>query len=174
MSDVMMPTAFQNMKHPDDIALYIGMRILYGVPDASLRSQVNDLVETLTGEKAFHPASIREIKPTHLKIGIVVEYRRARFLERRIVVVIEIVHANDRVATIEQGFCCEEANKAGRACNEYFHAWMISPRCTLSYHKQRSFLVTEIAARGVTECPYVDDTQREAWDSPASASEPRS
>ncbi len=122
MRHVMMTAALENMQRADDIALDIGVRVLNRVANACLCGQVDDLVEPLAGKQLLHRLAIGKIDPLHSEVIVLVEQRRARLLQRRIIVVVEVVDADNHIATLQQRFCGKETDETGGACDENFHA----------------------------------------------------
>jgi hypothetical protein len=62
--------AFENIGEADDVALDVGVRILQRVTDASLRGQVNDLVEFFGGKQHVHPGAISDIQFDEAEVGM--------------------------------------------------------------------------------------------------------
>ena len=97
-----MAATFENVQRADDVALDVGMRVFYRVANTGLRGKVNDLVESLVRKQGFHRITVGEIDAHHLEFVVIVQHGRTRFFQADIVIVIEIIEANDGVAALEQ------------------------------------------------------------------------
>jgi hypothetical protein len=102
MPDPMMPARFQDIDESFDVARHIGLRIDQRVADARLRRQVDDDLELLAGVQLAEPGAIGQIHAHEAKSLNPLELAQARLLQRDIVVVIQIVEANDRPPLLQQ------------------------------------------------------------------------
>jgi 16S rRNA U1498 N3-methylase RsmE len=78
------------------------MRVLDRVAHTGLRRQVNDPVEFLFGKQRVHRSTIGKIDAHHGEVLVVIENRGACLFEIHVVVVVEVVEADDRIATVQQ------------------------------------------------------------------------
>ena len=125
----MMTTALEYVQRADDVAFDIGMRVLDGVAHAGLGRQVHDFVELLFGKQRFHGGTIGEIDACHREIIELVENGSARLFQRHVVVVVEVIEADDGFAAFQKLLRGGKADKAGRACNENFHVCLCLMVC---------------------------------------------
>ena len=97
----MMPTCLQDVIEPDHVALDIGIRVLDTVADTRLGSQVHDDIEVVFLEEAVDEGLVSEVALYELvsvplgSAGLLLDDTETIFLERRIIVVIEVVEADD-------------------------------------------------------------------------------
>ena len=96
------PAALEHVQRADQIAFDIRMWILDRVPDPRLGRQMDDSIDGGGAEKRLHADAIREVKFFEPESAPGTEPRKTRFLERRIVIGIEVVEADDLVAAREQ------------------------------------------------------------------------
>src|SRR5205085_635174 len=96
-------TCLQHVERPGYVAVDVGARSLERIPDACLRRQMDDSLGS-TVERGRYGFWILEITFDEVKPLLPVkETRHARFLQARVVVVIEVVDGDDLVPTAEQG-----------------------------------------------------------------------
>ena len=117
----MMAAALQHVQETDHVALHVHMRILGGVAHARLRGKVDHALRLMGGKYLLHRRAVRQIRgdmgvPRHIH-----QPRQSRLLQGDIVVVIEIVEADDLVAARQQALGDVGADEAGGASNEDFH-----------------------------------------------------
>ena len=62
---------------------------------------MNDFLESLVPEQFFHAVPIGQVQPDHSKIGIVIKKGSARVLQLDIVIIIEVIEADDGIAAFE-------------------------------------------------------------------------
>ena len=94
--------ALEHIEGPDDVALHVAVRILERIAHAGLRAQVHDPLEALPGEQGGHRLLIGEVGVHKSEQALPGQEREARTLERRIVVVVEIVQPDHFVAAPEE------------------------------------------------------------------------
>ena len=107
----------------DEVRLHIGLRVLDAVANARLRAEMDDAFELDAVRKALERFGIGEIDP--LEAEAVAELARQivepRLLERRIVIIVEIVDSDDVVAALEQCARGRSADEARGSCDENSH-----------------------------------------------------
>lgn len=106
-----MPASLQNIDEAFEIGVRIGVRILQRVSDTGLGSQMHDNRKPKLFERRLHSRSVGKIELQKPKCGILLEKVKARQLERRIVVVVEIVETDDRLAGFQQTPCEMKADE---------------------------------------------------------------
>ena len=99
--DGMMPAGLQDVVEPDHVALDIRIRVLDAVADTSLSGQVHDDVEMVFLEEAVDEGLVGEVALDELVsmllgfFGLLLDLAQAVFLERRIIVVVQVVKPHD-------------------------------------------------------------------------------
>ena len=113
-----MPAAFQNVEEAGEVGIRIGVRIDQRVAHAGLRGEMHDVGKAMLGEQRRHAGAVGEIELDEAEAAILRELVEARLLERRIVVGVEIVEADDGAAIRQQPARHMKADEAGRAGDE--------------------------------------------------------
>src|SRR5580704_14153972 len=98
----LMPTALENVERAGDVALHVGMRCLDRIAHARLSPKMHHTLEFFLCEAARHTCGVRAIKLNEAKARLLLKQSEACLLQGDVVVVIEIVEANDLVAALEQ------------------------------------------------------------------------
>ena len=71
-------------------------------------------------EQGGHPLTIGKVELDEMEIILSLQLRKAGFLERNIVIVVEIVEADYLIAALEQPFGEMKSDKTGRAGHQNF------------------------------------------------------
>ena len=119
--DAVVAAAFEQVGEADDVGLHVGVRILQRVAHAGLRGEVDDGVEVAFFEQVFGHHAVGDVVFEEAEVGVGLQLFQSRELERRIIVVVEVVDADDFVAALEQNLCNMHADKTGGASNQNFH-----------------------------------------------------
>src|ERR1700747_1917720 len=90
--------AFQDVEKAFDIRLRIGVRMIERMANAGLCGEMNDFCEVVLLEQGFCCSSISQIELLESELRIVLEERKARLLQRRIIIVVETVNADHGAA----------------------------------------------------------------------------
>ena len=101
MLDAVVPAALEHVQRAVDVAPHVGVRILQRIAHAGLRGEMHHARELLAREQRRNRRGIGEIE-LHEAETRVREALQARLLERHVVVVVEIVEADDLVARLQQ------------------------------------------------------------------------
>ena len=88
------------------------------VADPRLCGEMNDPCGTMSREELLHPGAIGDIQPHEAETRIGTQQIEPRLLQRRIVVVIEVVEPDHFVAALEELAGYVIADEAGRAGHE--------------------------------------------------------
>ena len=97
----MMPTCFKDIVEPDHVALDVRIRILDAIADASLSGEVNNDIKMVFLEEAIYEGLVGEVALDELVgmlrggCGLLFDDAQTVLLERRIIVVVEVVEADD-------------------------------------------------------------------------------
>ena len=98
---IRVPAGFQNVVEPDHVALDVGIRILDAITDTGLSGKVHDDIEEVFLEEVVDEGLVSEVALDELVgmlrggRGLLLDLAQTVLLERRIVVVIEVVEADD-------------------------------------------------------------------------------
>ena len=101
MLDPGVAAAFQHVQKSVHVVLGVGVRIGDGVPHAGLRREVHHARRAPLLEHPAHRLGVGDVD-AHEREALAVQARQPRFLQRGVVVRVEIVEAEDLVAAIEQ------------------------------------------------------------------------
>jgi len=95
------PARLQDVVEPDQIALDVRIRVLDAVPDPRLRREVYDDIELVLREESVDEGLVGKVALDELVgvprgfCGLFLDFAQAVLLERRIVVVVQVVKADD-------------------------------------------------------------------------------
>lgn len=115
VADGVVAAALEDIEEAGDVAVDVGVGVDEGVADAGLGGQVDDGAETVFGEEVGHAASIGKVEADEGEAGAALELGEAGVFEGGVVVVVEVVEADDGVAAVEQAGSGVEADEAGGA-----------------------------------------------------------
>ena len=82
---------------------------------------MDDLIEFVIAKEPGHAIAVGDIGPQELKRRTSSQARQPGFFETNIIIVVEIVDANDFVTTSQQASACVHADEAGRAGYQDLH-----------------------------------------------------
>src|SRR6266571_9001153 len=97
-----MSAALENAEEADDVAVGVRVRIGKRVTDASLCCQVDYFINLLSLEKSEHDVTIGHIDTVECEIRVTCQAIQSRLLQLRIVVGVEVVDADNRIAAIKE------------------------------------------------------------------------
>src|SRR5215469_14321808 len=98
MSGFAVPATLQHIEKTGEIGIQISVRILQRITNAGLRGQMHDRPELGLAKDAFDGAALGEIDLVESKSVKFPENGQTRFLERRIVIIVDTVHTDHRAA----------------------------------------------------------------------------
>ncbi len=110
--------AFQHGQEADDVGVDVGLGIFDAVADAGLGPEVDDAAGRVLREQGGHAVAIRQIERVVDIAGPGQQAVEARLFEGGVIVVIEIVDADHRLAARQQTLCGVEADETGRTGDE--------------------------------------------------------
>jgi hypothetical protein len=119
--DAVVATALEEVHETDHIAVDVGMRILQRVAHTGLGRQIDDPLRPLGGEQGGDAVAVGDVEPGKPEARIGRQARQARFLQRHVVVVVEVVDPDHFVAARQQTLADMHADKSGGAGNQNFH-----------------------------------------------------
>ena len=102
MPDAVVPASLQNVRGADHVAVDVGVWVLDRIPHAGLRAEVDHPLELLLRKELRHPGAVGEIELHEAERWLLLEQREASLLEPDVVVVVQVVEADDGVAAREQ------------------------------------------------------------------------
>ena len=117
-----MAAAFDDVQEADDVGLDVGVGVVRGVAHAGLGGEVDDALRSVGGEGVFDGVAVGEVGDDLGEAGAAFEAGEAGALEVDVVVVVEVVEADDFVAAVEQALGDVRADEAGGSCNQKFHS----------------------------------------------------
>ena len=112
----------QDVQEGDHVGVQVGVRVGDGVAHARLGRKVDDARRGEFFEQGLRGAAVGEVDFLEAESGLAFEPSQACALEHRVVVVVQVVHADDLVPPGQQGVGHERANEAGDAGHEDFHS----------------------------------------------------
>ena len=130
------PAAFQDIQEPHDVRVDVVAGMVDAVPDPRLGGEVDHSIEGFVLEQGFDRRPVLELHPDEAKPGIFFtddrlapalslaadpQFSEPRELELGIVVGVDRVDANHRIAAIQKPFYGMEADETGRAGHENMH-----------------------------------------------------
>src|SRR5262249_38300250 len=118
MTGFAMPTTLEDVEKTGKIGIEISVRILQRITDAGLGGQMHHWPELAVCKDRLNGASLGEIDLVKGKITEFAQNRQARLLQRRIVIVIDAVHADHRATGFKQSAGKGKSDKARRAGNQ--------------------------------------------------------
>ncbi len=122
MPDLAVPAALKQIDEADEVGLGIGLRIDERVAHAGLGGEVDDALEVFLAEEFGHARGIGDVELDEAKARMVGQLLQARLLQADVVIVVEVVDADDLVAARQQALGNVHSYKSGGAGDEHFHA----------------------------------------------------
>ena len=147
------PAAFQNVHETFDVAVGIGMRIDERIAHAGLGGEMHDAPDRLLGKKSCMPCRLARSSLTKLKSFMRRQLGEPGLFQSHIVVVVEIVEADDLVATVQEALGHmkpDESRRAGDKNGRSFRVMLLldeqidglfAPPC---FHERRVAVVQPI------------------------------
>ena len=105
MLNLVVSAPFEDIHESDKVGIHIGVGILDGIPHTRLGRQMHDPFRLVLGEKRFHGGPVSHILADLGKASLAGEALQPGFLQVHIVVIVDVIHANDFIAPIEQAMC---------------------------------------------------------------------
>jgi len=123
---IRVPARLQDVVEPDHIALDVRIRVLDAIPDPGLRREVHDDIEPVLREESVDERLVGKVAFDELVGvprgcgGLLPDLAQAVLLERRIIVVVQVVKADDaeRLLAIQEPQHKVRADEAGGAGDE--------------------------------------------------------
>src|SRR3954470_23975376 len=121
MLDTAVPARFEDVDEADEIALHVRVRILDRVAHAGLRGEIDDAFRAEIAECMLQRSAILQRCAHQTEYALRRQPGKARLLERRIVVRVDVVIAEHFIAARQQPFAESCADEAGGTGDEDAH-----------------------------------------------------
>ena len=119
---VQAPAQLENVEMPRHVGLDIGVGIDQRIAHSRLGGEMEDPLDPLVGiGESLHGAAIGDVEALEGEIPETLEQRQPRLLQVDVVIVVEVVDADDLIAALEQGLGGVKADETGRAGDEKAH-----------------------------------------------------
>jgi hypothetical protein len=119
--DAVVAAGLQDVHEADDVALDVGVWILQRVAHAGLRGEVDHPLRPEVGEGRVERGAVLQRRAQEREPGQWCQPRQPRFLQPRVVVVVEVVVAEHLVAARQQALAEFRTDEAGGAGDEDAH-----------------------------------------------------
>ena len=116
-----MAAALENVQEARQVRLLVDERVVDGIPDPRLGGEVEDYVRILRGKCAAQAFEIADVEFAGGEAALAFEQRRAVAFELYVIVVAEVVNADDLPPAAEKGSRSMKPDEASTPCNENFH-----------------------------------------------------
>ena len=115
MPAAIVPAALKHIHEALHVGIHIGVRIDQRITHARLRGEMHHLRKFIFREERSHRLAFREIELDESKSRQLGELGKPRLFQPRIVIVVDVVEADDFSAVLQQPACDMKADEAGRA-----------------------------------------------------------
>jgi len=130
------PASLEDVDEAVEVALHVGVGVDQGVAHAGLRGEVRDVIELLVPEERVDRGLIRDVGPGERELVVLIaqqegvvgdprpgdaEVEEAAVLDGRIVVVVDVVEADDLVALLDEPLRQVVAHEPRRTSHEHPH-----------------------------------------------------
>ena len=114
MTAFIVPASFQNIDEAFEIGVDVSVGMVDRIAHAGLGREVDHHREPMPGKQRGHRRTIRKIGLHETELRILAQDVQPRLLQRRIVIIVEIVQADDMAAFRQQLAGDMKADKARR------------------------------------------------------------
>src|SRR5712671_4780462 len=98
------------------------MRVFKRVTHAGLRRQIDDALRPVFFEHPFNLVAVGKIGLYEMKIVLSLQPRQTSKLEIDVIIIVEVIEADDVITTGKQGPCGLRADETGDARYQHLHA----------------------------------------------------
>jgi len=141
MTDFVVPASLKNVHEACDVGVHIGMRVNERIPDPCLSGKMTDQVKLLFLKKLPNRLpvfEVRSLEPVHRIFraldtlarfslsAIQAVSSKPPVLELNIVVIIDVVDADNLIASFGESHRHKRPDKPRRSCNQDFHGKILS------------------------------------------------
>lgn len=120
----MVAAGLKDVEKADEVALEVGARVLDGVADTGLGSEVHHYIEAVLSEQALDENGVAQVAAHEGEAAVCVglgQHAQAGVLDTGVVVAVEVVETDDNViGLLDQLLDEERADKAGSSGDECF------------------------------------------------------
>src|SRR6266480_8087728 len=120
MLDGGVPAAFENVQKTDDIAIDVGVGILERMAHTRLSRQMYDPIWRFALEHFFDSCPVGNVGLDEAETLVPGQPRQSRLLQGNVVVVVEVVQAQNIVAAREQPLRDMHPDESRRSCDPDF------------------------------------------------------
>src|SRR5215211_7445023 len=106
MTAAIVPASFENVHETGQVCVHIRMRMGQGMPNPSLRGEVNHKQKTVPLEQGGDPSPVDKIELFERKPLVFAKNREPALLERGIIVIVQVVQPDDPVACVQKALRC--------------------------------------------------------------------
>ena len=114
MADLLVAARLEDVEEADQVAVRVGMRVLQRVADAGLCCEVQHALRAQLGEQPARGIGIRDVGLDEAEALVRRELRQAGVLQARVVIIVQVVDADHRMAFGQEPAGAMHANEAGR------------------------------------------------------------
>ena len=121
--------AFEDVLEADDVRVDVRVRVRDRVAHARLRGEVHDAVEPVLHEQRLHARAVGDVHLHEREAALWYEAREPRLLQRRVVVVVEVVKTHNLLAAIEKDMRDMRADEARGTSDKNCHGRSLHAAC---------------------------------------------
>ena len=119
----MVPAALQDVGEAGEVGVHVGHGVLDGVAHPGLGGQIDHPLGLVRPEGGGDALPVLDVQAQVGEAGMRQGAGQAGLLEAHVVIVVEVVDADDLVTPFEQAQGEGGTDEAGAAGDEYFHEW---------------------------------------------------
>ena len=112
---------FEHVCECHEIAVNVGVGIRQRMAHSRLSREVDDSLGSNASEQFGRALPVRQVQLSEMESRPLKKLRQSILLQDWIVVVVQVVHAEDFVTFVQKALRQMETNKARRTCYEYAH-----------------------------------------------------
>ena len=102
MLHLVVPAALEDVHEANKVGIHVGVGVLDGIPHTRLGRQMHYPFRLVLGKKRLHGGPVSHILADFGKTCLVGQAFQPRFLQVHIVVIIDVINANDFIAPIKK------------------------------------------------------------------------
>src|SRR5262245_60879625 len=119
MRDARATTAFEHVAESHNIGVDVLLGMVDRISDASLRSEMDDDLKAIRREQSRHRVAIDDVEAFERKALAAGQAREPRLLERHLVVVVQVIHADYCAAARKQTVRERSTDETGGPSDQY-------------------------------------------------------
>jgi len=123
------PASFQDIEETHYVGVHVRIRVFERIPHPCLGRQVHDRIEARSGEEILHGRPIDHINVYMGEGGVGGQRVQACLFQVRVVVIVEIVEANNGASLIQEFSGKVETDESGGAGDQYLVGFIHVMRC---------------------------------------------